>query len=159
LNNKYSPEQAFQKIKHFCAYQERCHFEVKEKLYGFGLHKSAVENILSKLIEEDYLNEERFAKLFSVGHFRTKKWGKVKIKAALKQKNISSYNINMGLLEIDETDYIKCLNDLADSKWKFYHGEQWIIRIHKTTQYLLQKGFEHQLIQNVLAILRSKENQ
>ena len=79
-------EQAHQKAKHYCAYQERCHSEVKEKLYGFGLRKSDVEDLLSKLIEEDYLNEERFAIQFAGGRFRMKQWGRIKIKYELKQK-------------------------------------------------------------------------
>ena len=85
-------EQAFQKGKHFCSYQERCHTEVKEKLYGFGLNKQAVEMLLSRLIEEDYLNEERYAQQFAGGKFRMKQWGRIKIKYELKQKKINDSN-------------------------------------------------------------------
>src|ERR1700709_658618 len=86
-------EQALQKARHYCGYQERCHSEVKEKLYSLGLHKQQVEECLSQLIEENYLNEERFAQQFAGGKFRMKQWGRVKIKYELKQKQVSEYCI------------------------------------------------------------------
>ena len=92
-SQKFTPQQALPKAKHYCAYQERCHSEVKDKLYGFGLTTPEVNEIVSRLIEENYLNEERFAILFAGGHFRTKKWGRVKIAYALKQKQVSAYSI------------------------------------------------------------------
>ena len=98
---KFTPQQALPKAKHYCAYQERCHSEVKEKLYGFGLNTKEVDQILSTLIEENYLNEERFAIQFSGGHFRSKKWGRVKIsvpkqgaRGALKFVHQFSYQIS-----------------------------------------------------------------
>jgi regulatory protein len=157
LNKYYTPEQAFQKLKQYCAYQERSHYEAKIKLYSFGLHKTDVEPLLSKLIEEDYLNEERFAILFAGGHFRSKKWGRLKISAALKQKKVSSYNIKKGLNVIDEADYRKCLLLLTSAKWNTIKSEQWISRIAKTTNYLLQKGYEQNLIQDAISQIRSKE--
>lgn len=157
MNKNYTTEQAFQKLKQYCAYQERSHYEAKEKLYSFGLHKTEVEQLLSKLIEEDYLNEERFAILFAGGHFRTKKWGRVKINAALLQKKVSPYNIKKGLKIIEEADYLKCLNQLTKSKWNSIKSEQWVSRMAKTTNYLLQKGYESHLIQEAIANIRSKE--
>jgi len=157
LIKNYTPEQAFQKLKQYCAYQERSHYEAKEKLYSFGLHKTEVETLLSKLIEEDYLNEERYAILFSGGHFRSKKWGRIKINAALQQKKVSSFNIKKGLKVIDEADYRKCLLQLASTKWSSIKSEQWISRMAKTTNYLLQKGYESNLIQDAIAQIRSKE--
>ncbi len=157
MNKYYTPEQSFQKLKQYCAYQERSHYEAKEKLYSFGLHKTDVEPILSKLIEEDYLNEERYAILFAGGHFRSKKWGRVKINAALQQKNVSSYNIKKALKVIDEATYRKCLLQLASTKWNSIKSEQWISRMAKTTNFLLQKGYESNLIQDAIAQIRSKE--
>jgi len=159
LIKHYTKEQALQKIKQYCAYQERSHFDTKEKLYSFGLFKVDVETILSALIEEDYLNEERFATLFAGGHFRTKKWGRIKINAALQQKRVSSYNIRKGLKVIEESAYRKCLLQLATVKWKSVKTEQWMNRMAKTTHYLLQKGYEANLIQEALAQIRSKENE
>ena len=157
LNKTYTKDQALQKIKQYCAYQERSHFETKEKLYSFGLHKTDVELLLSNLIEEDYLNEERYATLFAGGHFRSKKWGRIKINAALQQKRVSAYNIRKGLTVIDETAYRKCLLQLALVKWKAVKSEQWMNRLAKTTSYLLQKGYEANLIQDTIAQIRSKE--
>jgi regulatory protein len=159
LNKHYTKEQALQKIKQYCAYQERSHSDTKDKLYSFGLFKIDVETILSTLIEEDYLNEERFALLFAGGHFRSKKWGRIKINAALQQKKVSSYNIRKGLEVIDEIVYRKCLQQLASVKWKSIKTEQWMNRMAKTTNYLLQKGYEANLIQEAIAQIRSKEKE
>src|ERR1700740_2162465 len=101
MKGSLTKEQALQKARHFCGYQERHHREVKEKLYGFGLYKNDVEELLSKLIEENYLNEERFAIQFAGGRFRIKQWGRVKIKYALKQKQVSEYCIKKALKAID----------------------------------------------------------
>lgn len=111
-------EKALQKIKHYCAYQERNHRETKEKLYSFGLYKNEVEQLLSQLVEENYLNEERFAIAFAGGRFRIKQWGRVKIKYELKQKNVSEYCIKIALKAIEEKDYQKKLHQLAEAKLK-----------------------------------------
>jgi len=140
-------EEAFQKAKHYCGYQERCHAEVKEKLYSLGLWKKDVEEIISQLIEENYLNEERYAIAFAGGKFRIKQWGKVKIKYELQQKEISPYCIKKALKEIDEPDYKKAFLKLAEEKWASLKSEKNIfIRKKKTRGYLLQKGFEYEMI-------------
>ena len=144
-------EQAHQKAKHYCAYQERCHSEVKEKLYGFGLRKYDVEELLSKLIEEDYLNEERFAVQFAGGRFRMKQWGRVKIKYELKQKYVSEYLIKKAMKAIDEKDYWATAQKLYDQKLKQLKGETNIfIRKRKLTDYLMQKGYEQNIISELL---------
>ncbi len=160
MNNGFSknltPDAAFTKLKHYCAYQERSHVEVKEKLYSYGLRKTDVEILLSRLIEENYLNEERFAKLFAGGKFRMKKWGRVKIVYELKQKRISSYNIKQALEEIDEEQYQSVLRKLVEERWKKLKNEQHIVRQAKTQQYLLQKGFESNLIRIAISEVRKK---
>ncbi|MBA4196848.1 MAG: RecX family transcriptional regulator [Chitinophaga sp.] len=156
FKQKLTPEQALQKARHYCAYQERSHFEVKEKLYGFGLYKTEVEQLLSNLIEEDYLNEERFAKQFAGGRFRLKHWGRVKIEYELKQKKVSVYNIKKAIKEIEEDEYLAVLKSLAEKKWNSLKAEQYLNRIAKTTHYLLQKGFEQGLISNAIKELRNK---
>lgn len=153
-----TPQQAFQKAKHYCAYQERCHSEVKEKLYNFGLRKHDVEILISQLIEEDYLNEERFAILFAGSKFRTKQWGRVKIKYELKQKQIGDYIIKKAMKEIDETDYLKTLQKLANQKWSSLKAEQHINRQVKTQSYLMQKGYEADMVSKVLQQIRKPEN-
>jgi regulatory protein len=152
FRKQLSKEQALQKAKHFCGYQERCHTEVKEKLYSFGLRKTDVEELLSRLIEENYLNEERFAMLFAGGRFRLKQWGRVKIKYALKQKKISEYCIKKALQEIGEEQYAAVLKKLAAQKWRATKGQgvNWFVKMNKTTDYLLQKGYEPDLIRKEL---------
>ena len=104
------------KIKKYCDYQERCHKEVKNKLYEMGCNSDSVGEITVLLIEAGYLNEERFAKAFVRGKFKIKKWGKVKIKHELKLRDISEYCIKKALLEIDEDDYLNTLNELVAKK-------------------------------------------
>lgn len=144
-------EKALQKIKHYCAYQERNHRETKEKLYSFGLYKNEVEQLLSQLVEENYLNEERFAIAFAGGRFRIKQWGRVKIKYELKQKNVSEYCIKIALKAIEEKDYQKKLHQLAEAKLKILKSEKnSFIKKRKLQQYLLQKGFESSLISSIV---------
>ncbi len=148
-------EQAMQKLKHYCAYQERCHKEVKEKLYSFGLRKSEVEELISLLIEEDYLNEERFATQYAGGKFRMNNWGRIKITHALQQKFVSSYCIKLGLKAIKEDDYEAMLLKLATTKWLLLKGEQYLSRQAKLYAYLQQKGYEGDLISKVIGKLKS----
>lgn len=143
-------EQALQKLKHYCAYQERCHSEVKEKLYNLGAWKKDHDEIIATLIEENYLNEERFAVAFAGGKFRVKQWGRVKIKYELKQKQLSEYCIKKSLKQIDEEEYIKVLNKLAKDKYTSLKSEQYLIRKKKTMDYLIAKGFEMDLIRRIV---------
>jgi len=144
-------EAAERKIKHYCGYQERSHAEVKEKLYSFGLRKAEVEQLISQMIEENYLNEERYAAAFAGGHFRMKQWGRVKIKYELKQKGVSEYSIKKALKEIDEDDYEKTFRSLADVKLKALKSEQNIFTKKKKLQnYLVGKGYEFDLIGKVV---------
>jgi regulatory protein len=154
FSKNLTPDGAFTKLKHYCAYQERSHAEVKEKLYSYGLKKNDVEILLSRLIEENYLNEERFARLFAGGKFRMKKWGRVKIAYELKQKRISSYNIKKALEEIDVDQYLAVVKKLVEERWKKLKHEQHIARQAKTYQYVLQKGFESNLVKAALTSLR-----
>jgi regulatory protein len=144
-------ERALQKIKQYCAYQERNHQETKDKLYSFGLYKHEVEQLLSQLVEENYLNEERFAIAFAGGRFRMKQWGRVKIRYEMKQKQISEYLIKKALASIDEEDYERTLAKLADAKLAALKAERNIfIKKKKLQQYLLQKGFETVLITTIV---------
>ncbi len=153
MNDKYySKEEALQKAKQYCAYQERCHSEVKEKLYSFGLNKNDVDELLSELISENYLNEERFTILFAGGKFRIKQWGRVKIKYALKQKQVSDYCIRKALAAIDENDYDKTLDKLFKQKLKTLKSEKNIyIKKRKLLDHLMQKGFEKDLVTKRIA--------
>jgi regulatory protein len=143
-------EQAIQRIRHYCAYQERAQQEVRDKLYELGMTKDEVEEIMSDLIAENFLNEERFAVQFAGGHFRIKGWGKVKIQHALKQKRVSSYNIKIGLKAIDGDAYLKTLEQLATKKWNSLKGERGLSRMAKTYAFLHQRGFEPILYQPIV---------
>jgi regulatory protein len=154
-----TPEQAYQKLKHYCAFQERCHSEVKEKAWSLGLKKTDVEELTSKLIEENCLNEERFARLFAGGKFRIKQWGRVKIIAALKQKKVSSYCITGAINEIEEAAYRETLQRLAEKKWKSVRGRgvNRFVKMTRTRDFLLLKGYESPLVANAIKILSAKE--
>lgn len=149
-------EQVFQKLKHYCGYQERCHNEVKTKAYSLGLRKADVEQLVSKLIEEDYLNEERFAKLFAGGKFRIKQWGRIKIKSELKQKRVSEYCINKAMKEISEKEYLSVINKLAKKRWNALKGKgvNLFVKMTRTRNYLLSKGYESELISNIMKELQ-----
>ena len=149
-------EQAIQRIRHFCAYQERAQQEVRDKLYALGMTKDEVEEIISDLITENFLNEARFAESFAGGHFRIKAWGKQKIKYALQQKRVSPVNIKKALQSIDEHDYEKTLLTLATKKWNSLKGEKGMSRMVKTNSFLNQRGFESTLIQPILQALNKK---
>lgn len=143
-------EQAIQRIRHFCAYQERAQQEVRDKLYELGMTMDEVEEILSDLISENFLNEERFAIHYAGGHFRIKGWGKLKIHHALQQKRVSPYNIKMALKSIDLDDYEKTLLALATKKWNTLKGERGLAKMAKTQAFLHQRGFEPALIHPIL---------
>lgn len=149
---------ALQKVRHYCAYQERSHAEVRQKLYGYGLWKDDVEAMMALLITEDYLNEERFAIAYAGGHFRVKHWGRIKIRYELRQKQVSEYNIKRGLESIDEEDYLKVLSSLAKEKWNSvsYADQTDFIRSAKTQAYLIQKGFEADLVQSTIRLICQK---
>jgi regulatory protein len=143
-------EQALQKLKQYCAYQERCHSEVKEKLYSLGVWKKDHDRIIATLIEENYLNEERFAIAFAGGKWRMKQWGRVKIKFELKQRQVSEYCIKKALKQIDEEEYREVLNKLAEEKYTSLKKEQYLVRKKKTMDYLTRRGFEAELVNEAL---------
>lgn len=147
---KLTPNQALIKAQMTCAYQERCQQEMRDKLYEWGLFSNEVENIIVLLIGDNFLNEERFAKAFAGGKFRIKKWGKVKIKIELKKRKISDYCIRKGLAEIDEQEYDTALRELIQKKLRENKKGQQYQRNYKAAQYALSRGFESDLIWEIL---------
>ncbi|HEY9047570.1 MAG TPA: RecX family transcriptional regulator [Ohtaekwangia sp.] len=143
---KISPQEAKLKIYRYCAYQERSHKEVRNKLYEYGLYKNEVENILSALITEGFLNEERFAKAFAGGKFRMQHWGRVKIVNELEARGLTKNCIRIGLREIDEGDYIKTLQDILERKSNQLEEENPFVKRDKLARYAIQKGFESELV-------------
>jgi regulatory protein len=149
-----SKEQAIQKLRQYCAYQERSHSEVQQKLWDLGVRRADHDEVISSLIDDDYLNEERFAKAFAGGKFRMKDWGRKKITYALKEKRVSDYCIRVAMKEIPEDDYQKTLHRLAEKKWEELKGEQHLVRQKKTQDYLMQKGYEMALVLATVKTLR-----
>ena len=134
-------------ILHYCKYQERCHQEVRNKLYELGCTTPEVEQQLTRLIESNALNEERFARAFAGGKFRMMQWGREKIKQQLKVRKISDYCIRKAMTEIDETDYGKTLEKLAYKKLVEIKGDRSpLSRKSKLYRYLVQKGYERDLV-------------
>lgn len=149
-------EQALEKLKHFCGYQERCHAEVKEKLYKLKVQKIYHDEIIASLIEAGYLNEERFAIQYAGGKFRMKQWGRKKIIMRLKEKQVSDYCIKKALKEINEEDYNNVLEKLARKKYQLLKSDQYLVRKKKTIDYLLLKGFEAELVLAAVQSIISK---
>ena len=111
-----------EKIQSYCLYQDRCIKEVKNKLYSFKVSSQLVENIVEYLIDNDYLNEERYTKMFIQGKLRIKKWGRIKLKYELKSKGIDIKIINEHINQINEEDYIEYLNEFSTNKSKIFKG-------------------------------------
>jgi regulatory protein len=145
-----TPQQALLKAAAYCAYQERCHAEVEDKLAEWGVYGTDAGEIVIKLMEQNYLNEERFAKAFAGGKFRIKHWGRNKIKQELKARKVSDYCIHSGMKEIDDDAYMETLKTLANEKLKSVKEKNPLVRKNKTAQYLMGKGYEADLIWNLL---------
>ena len=142
----YTVAEATKKIENYCAYQERCHQEVVEKLKGFGMVPEAIDHIVAHLIKENFLNEERFAKNFARGKFRIKKWGRNRIVNELKMKAISRFNIQSALREIPENNYLATLDDLAQKRLSEINETNPQKRKKKLADYLLYRGWETDLV-------------
>ncbi|OEY72317.1 regulatory protein RecX [Salegentibacter salarius] len=133
----------------FCAYRDRSHKEVEEKLRGMNMIPAAQEQIIIQLMQEDFLNEERFARSFVRGKFRIKKWGKIKIKQELKFREISGPIIKNALTEIDQQKYISTLYELAEKKLKLLKEPDKFKKKRKLADFLLRKGYESNLVYEV----------
>lgn len=146
----YSPQEALNKACKYCTYQERSQQEVRDKLYVLGLKKIDVELIISQLVTEGFINEERFAIAYAGGKFRIKHWGKIKIKLALQQKRVSEYCINKALKEINHRDYHRILAQEITAYSKKILENNPLKKNNKIAQHLISKGFEPELVWDVL---------
>ena len=144
------PHLALMKMQSWCAYQERCQQDARTKLFELGLWPEAVENIIVKLIEDNFLNEERFATAFARGKFTIKKWGRIKIKQELKQKRVGDYCLKKAMQQIDETEYMATLKKLIDSKRKLIKEKSLIKLNYKLMNYVLSKGYEKDLVFDIM---------
>ena len=144
------------RIKSYCALQDRCQFDVLKKLTDWGLQKRTQENILKALIIDDFINEKRFAASFCRGKFKIKNWGKHKIITQLKSKNISAELINAGLKEIDENEYEKILEKLFYQKKETLNEKNKFKQNIQIAKFLIQRGFENNLVWTKIKELSNK---
>ena len=147
---RLTPMQAKKRAEGFCAYQERAQQEVRDKLYNWGLHQSDVENIISELVTENFLNEERFAYAYVSGKFKMKQWGKIKIKNGLQQKRISPRLVKESLASIDPSEYMSALEQVIEKKSRSLKEHHPYKRKMKLAQYAVSRGFEQNLVFDVL---------
>jgi regulatory protein len=137
---------ALLKLQRYCAYQERCHQEVRSKLIEISVYGDLLEEIMAELISENYLNEERFARSYARGKFRTRSWGRIRIQQELKMRKVSDYCIRKGMEEIDEETYLETLKKIIAKKLAELHEEDNFTARQKAAQYAMRKGYESDLI-------------
>ncbi|WP_147677719.1 regulatory protein RecX [Algibacter pacificus] len=142
----YTLEEATRKMEHYCAYQERCHLEVKQKLIAMKMIPEIIDVITVHLIEHNFLNEERFAKAFVRGKFRIKHWGKGRLSFELKKKDIGKTNINKALAEIADDEYIEVFNNLTEQKAETLKETNVLKKRKKFIDYFLYRGWESHLV-------------
>ena len=146
----YTVDQIKTKMEHYCAYQDRCHYDVEKKIREFFLIPEAKDEILLGLMQDNFLNEERFAKSFARGKFRIKHWGRKKITQELKKRNISEYLITKGLEEINISEYYTTLETLMRKKKESITSKNDYELNNKLISFMLNKGYEYDLIKETL---------
>lgn len=146
----WSSDEAILNIQKYCAFQERCHQEVRSKLLEHGIYGDLLEEIISDLICNNFLDEERFAKTYARGKFRMKHWGRNKIKNELKLRKVSDYSIKEAMKEIDLEEYETALRQLLEKKERLTTYKNKFDRVKKLTDYAMTKGYEYDLISIIL---------
>ena len=157
-HKSYTVKEATLKLMQFCAYRDRSQKEVEEKLKELRMIPMACEEIIIKRMQEDFLNEERFARSFVRGKFRIKKWGRNKIKQELKLREISSPIIKLAFTEIEEEEYKQTLKELAEKKFRLIKEPNAFKKRKKLSDYLLQKGYEPALVFECVALVPGLES-
>ena len=142
----YTVDKAQKRLEHYCAYQERCHKEVNQKLYEMKMIPEARDKIIVHLLQHNFLNEERFAKAFVRGKFRIKKWGKQRLQLELKRKDINKTIITIALKEIDEEEYFNTFNELAEKRLGMIRETNFQKKQKKLADYLFYRGWESHLV-------------
>ena len=142
----YTVAEALDKLRNYCAFQERCHKDVKDKLRTMGMISQATDQIIGTLVSENYVNETRFAQQFTSGKFSIKHWGKMRIKRELKMRGVSDYDINRAIKTIEAGAYLEKLHALSDKRWQQLDGYGAQIKKQKLFQYLAYRGWETDLI-------------
>jgi regulatory protein len=152
----YKISVAISRIKNYCALQDRCQWDVRQKLSEWGLLENTKNIIMIELIKDSFIDEERYARSFCRGKFRIKKWGRRKIEFELKKKNISSVCIKKGMEEIDEKEYLKALENQAEKKNGLIKEKNYFKRQTKLGNYLIKRGFEANLVWEKLKEMSDK---
>lgn len=147
---KYSTTETVQRIRLWCDRQERAQQEVRDKLYSWGLHQNEVEEIIAGLVLDNFLNEERFARAYASGKFRIKRWGRNKIIQGLRYRKISPYCLAAAMEEIDENEYLQTLRLLTEQKLVHVKTSDRRVKFIKIANYLMNKGFEKELVVTVI---------
>ena len=145
-HRSYTVDEALEKLMRFCAYQERCHQDVRNKLRSMNMIDDAIDHIIVKLIEDDYLNESRFAITFVRGKFRIKKWGKKRLISELQKKGLSKFTINQAISEIQEEEYIRTFHELAEKRVQALKDSDKRKQMRKLADYLLYRGWEAHMV-------------
>ena len=145
------------KLEHYCAYQERCHSEVVQKLKSLGAIPQLIDLIVVHLIDHDFLNETRFARSFARGKHRIKSWGKIRIVNELKARHISKFNIDLALKEISVEEYWLTFDKLADHHWETMSEKNILKKRKKFCDFLLRKGFESAMVYEKVKDLEKNE--
>ena len=146
MKDVFSTKEAINKIEHYCAYQERCHEEVASKLHSMKMDSTEIDEIIIKLIADNFLNEERFACSFARGKHRIKHWGRIKITNELKSRKINQTLINIALKEISPEEYADTFHTLAERHWESIRESNPLKKRKKFCDYLLRRGFESNLV-------------
>ena len=146
VRRTYSFDEAQKVLEKYCAYQERCHKDVIDKLKKMRMIPEVIDTIIVYLIENNYLNEERFAKTFARGKFCIKKWGKNRIVRELKLRKISKCSIDSALKEIDPDDYLHTLDELVQKRIAQVAERNIYKKKRKVADYLLYRGWEPNLV-------------
>ena len=142
----FTVQEAQKKLERYCAYQERCHQEVVQKLKSLNMIPVAIDQIISELITNNYLNETRFAQAYVRGKFRHKKWGKIRIQCQLKLRQISPWNIKKAMEEIPYEEYLKTFDELFNKFWVQYKQKDLFLCQKKVVDRLQYRGWENELI-------------
>lgn len=146
MNPIYTLKTAIPKIEHYCAYQERCHEEVIQKLWSMKMDSDEIDTIVVHLISSNFLNESRFACSFARGKHRIKFWGKIRIVNELKFRKITQYNINLALKEITHEEYTATFDGISQKQWEAIREANRLKKRKKFCDYLLRKGYESNLV-------------
>ena len=147
---RLTKEQALQKLRFYCRYQQRCQSELKEKLFELGINKKNHHELMSELVKENCVSDERFAMAFASGRFKMKQWGRKKIQKGLNEKRVGNEIAQKALEQINKKEYMTVLNKLAKERYASLKHEQYLVRKKKTMDYLIQKGYEVDLIKDAI---------